>query len=307
MKAVLEYTGVRKRFPQKEALSGVDLCVEEGGSLGIIGRNGAGKTTMIKLALGFLRPSEGAVRVFGEVPGAFPGRTGYLSETSEYHLVFTGREYLGHMAGISGIDIHEKNRLIPELLELTGMADGADRPMARYSKGMLQRIGIAQAMITSPDLLILDEPFSGLDPSGQRELCDIISNLRTMKKTIVVCSHILAHLEKVCGAVAVIHSGRVLRQGRIEDLLSKKGHFTIGIGNAKKDLIGSLAARYALAEREDGRFVFGEREPGEKERLLKELIDGGASIDELAPSRESLDDFFELAIAADGREGGDGS
>lgn len=297
MNYILDASGVTKNFSGKMALREVELKIGAGETFGLIGRNGAGKTTFIKIVLGFLRQSSGEVSLFGERPGRFPGRAGYLPEQADYHATFTGREYLSYIAGFSGVEGQETERRVADLLALTGIEGAADRVMSRYSKGMLQRLGIAQSMITSPEFLVLDEPFSGLDPSGQRDLCDMIVRLKSLGKTILVCSHILSHLEKVCDGVAIIDGGRIIRSGPVASLLLKKDRFRLEAENVGAGLFDSLRARFALERAGGGRFFFEERAKGDKESLLGTLVENGAVINELAPCRETLDDFFNGEVS----------
>jgi len=296
MDFVLEAAAVTKKFAGRKALDEVELKIPAGQTFGIIGRNGAGKTTFIKIALGFLRQTSGEINLFGERPGRFPGRAGYLSEKSDYHITFTGREYLAYLAGFSGVEKKAVGGRVAELLSLTGIEDAADRIMSHYSKGMLQRLGIAQSMITAPDFLILDEPFSGLDPSGQRDLCEIILKLKALNKTILVCSHILSHLEKICDGVAIIHEGKIIRSGPIASLLVKKDRYRLEIENMSDALFDALKSGFAMTRSGDRKIVFEERAKGEKEILLKSLIDKGVIINGLSAYKESLDDYFNLEI-----------
>lgn len=301
MNYTLRASGITKKFNGKTVISGIDLDIAAGSTIGIIGKNGAGKTTFIKMALGFLRPSSGNITVFDEIPGRFPGRVGYLSERSEYHICFTGFEYLKHIASIS--DPHKKNlnSYVNELIDLVGLTDSGGKKMARYSKGMLQRLGIAQALITSPDFLILDEPFSGLDPSGQKELCDLILNLKTTKKTILICSHILAHLEKICENVALLHKGQIIRHERMTSILVSENNFTLELSEIKHDFLEKLKKHFNISDTGKNKYIYKERSSGEKEILLKEILNNGLAVNEFAPLKQTLDDYFNHVIA--GKDG----
>ncbi len=184
MDKLIEINSLQKHF-KIPVLSGVNFTLLEGQTVGLIGENGAGKTTLIKIVLGFLNPTSGSVRVFGKKPGQTSG-IGYLPEKPDYHLLFSGREYLGWLARLSGISGRRMQNRIEDVLGLVGMQGRANQRMSNYSKGMLQRIGVAQAMLGDPSLVILDEPLSGLDPSGQKDSSGISS--RSFKREVKVFS-----------------------------------------------------------------------------------------------------------------------
>ncbi|HOD39615.1 MAG TPA: ABC transporter ATP-binding protein [Candidatus Wallbacteria bacterium] len=302
MELILEASGVSKKFGGKTALDEVSFNIPRGSTFGIIGRNGAGKTTLIKLILGFLRPTNGKLRVIGGRPGDNFARIGYLPEFPNYHPLFTGREYILYLAEMSGLKSEAAASRTQELLEMTAMAgEASGRRMANYSKGMLQKIGIAQALLNSPEFVVLDEPFSGLDPFAQKELRDIISTLKSGGATILICSHILSHLEKICDAVAVIHKGRIIRHGGMASLLVSRGRYRLSIDNAPARLIADLIEKCGLAPTADGAYIVEEKSPGGKEAILKALIDSGAFINGLSEARMTLDEFFNSTVS--GREG----
>ncbi|HOT74203.1 MAG TPA: ABC transporter ATP-binding protein [Candidatus Wallbacteria bacterium] len=302
MELVLEASEVSKKFGGKIALDGVSFNVPRGSTFGIIGRNGAGKTTLIKLILGFLRPTDGKLKVIGGRPGENFARIGYLPEFSNYHPLFTGREYIMYLAEMSGLKSHAAASRTEELLEMTSMAgEASNRRMANYSKGMLQKIGIAQALLNFPEFVVLDEPFSGLDPFAQKELRDIIASLKNKGATVLICSHILSHLEKICDAVAVINKGRIIRHGDMASLLVSRGRYRLQVDKAPARLLGDLIEKRDLAPADDGAYIIEEKIPGGKEAILKTLIDSGASINGLAEARKTLDEFFNSAVS--GRDG----
>jgi ABC-type multidrug transport system ATPase subunit len=297
MEFALEAAGVSKKFNNKTALADISFGIPRGSAFGIIGRNGAGKTTLIKLILGFLRPSCGTLRVIGGAPGEFYSKIGYLPEYPDYHLSFTGREYLKYLAGVSGMNGAAAAAKVSELLEMTGMSDGADRRMAHYSKGMLQKIGIAQALMTSPEFVILDEPFSGLDPFAQKELCDIMAALKAQNKTLLICSHILAHLEKICDGFAIIHRGSIIRHGETSSMLVTRGRYRLSFENAGAALVKELEEKHGLSKADDGAYILEEKKKGDKEAVLKRLIESGAVINALGESKETLDDYFNSVVS----------
>jgi ABC-2 type transport system ATP-binding protein len=218
----LELAAVTKRYGSRTALSAVSLAVPEGASVGLLGPNGAGKTTALRLLLGFTRPSSGGVLLHGHDPMDPAARegVGYLPE----RLVLPGRMSVrgflrlhGSLAGLVGTRRSEE---VDEVMELTGIADRARDRLSGLSKGLLQRVGFAQAFLGKPRLLLLDEPTSGLDPIGVRDARDWIASARERGATVLVSSHILSEVERTCDQVAVLHEGRVLASGRLDQVVS---------------------------------------------------------------------------------------
>lgn len=217
----LELAAVTKRYGSRTALSGVSLTVPEGSSVGLLGPNGAGKTTALRLLLGFTRPSGGGVLLHGHDPMEPAARegVGYLPE----RLVLPGRMSVrgflrlhGSLAGLVGSHREEE---VDEVMERTGIADRARDRLAGLSKGLLQRVGFAQAFLGKPRLLLLDEPTSGLDPIGVRDARDWIGDARERGCTVLVSSHILSEVERTCDQVAILHEGRVVGSGPLEQVV----------------------------------------------------------------------------------------
>lgn len=208
------------RYGAVTALDGLDLALGRGEILGFLGTNGAGKTTTIKLLLGLIRPNAGEVAVFGRNPSdpAARVRIGYMSETASYYPYLTPRELLAFYGGLSGLDRALIRRRTDVLLERLDLGAAARRRLGTFSKGMLQRVGIAQALIAEPELLILDEPFTGLDPLARTQLRKLMKNLRDEGKTIFFSSHELGEAELLCDRVAVMKSGRCRFCGSVKDL-----------------------------------------------------------------------------------------
>jgi len=217
----LELNGVSKRYGQRHALSNIDLQLESGASLGLLGPNGAGKTTCLRLLLGLTQPTQGTVRLRGRDPMNPAARVGvaYLPERLRLPERATVRGFLrlhGTLAGLSGTELE---REVESALEMTDLADrGADR-IGGLSKGLSQRVGFAQLFLARPELLLLDEPTSGLDPIGIRDAREWIRVVRERGCTVLVSSHVLSEVERVCDHAAILHEGRIAAQGPIEDLV----------------------------------------------------------------------------------------
>lgn len=212
---------VEKRYGKKvHALKGVSLKVARGEVFGLLGPNGAGKSTLVKILMTVVKPTRAEGTVLG-LPMATKEalrRVGYLPENHRFPKYLTGRQTLDFFAALSGAPRSWRKRRIPELLDVVGMTEWADQKVSRYSKGMLQRVGIAQALSADPDLVVLDEPTDGVDPMGRRDIRDVLVRLRNEGKTVFINSHLLSELEMICDRVAIMVSGRVARYGTLGEL-----------------------------------------------------------------------------------------
>lgn len=219
----VEYPGREFQREPKVALQGLDLEVQAGQVFGFLGPNGAGKTTTMNVLLGFVPPTSGAAELFGiDVRQPISRqRIGYLPELTYYYKFLTAEETLRFYAKIFGLSRSEADKRIEKLIALVELGHAAKRPIKTYSKGMQQRIGLAQALINNPDLLILDEPTSGLDPLGRMKVREIIQRLKDEGKTVFFSSHEMGEVETVCDRVAIIHQGALKEQGRVADLVRK--------------------------------------------------------------------------------------
>ena len=212
-------------------LTDVSLTVRQGEIFGFLGHNGAGKTTTMKILLGLLRATSGKVEVLGAPAGEVDAhaRIGYLPESPYFYDYLTAEEFLtfyGKLAKLSAGAIRSR---VPELLKRVGLDEARHRQLRKFSKGMLQRIGLAQAMVHDPELIILDEPMSGLDPMGRKEVRDLILSLRDQGKTVFFSTHILSDVEMICDRVGILARGRMLAQGRVEDLVGEQGSRSIEV------------------------------------------------------------------------------
>jgi len=291
MAAVLEFLGISKEyrsFPRGRRLAALDdfrVSVEEGEIFGFLGPNGAGKTTAMHLAMGFTRPTGGGGRMLGRPFGHAPTRrrVGFLSENvALYHrrAEFLVRFY-GGLNGMGGSHLAKR---AAEVLRLVGLQDDAYRNAGKFSRGMLQRVGLAQAMVNDPDLLILDEPTSALDPHARVMVRELLLSAREAGKTIFLSSHLLSEVELLCDRVAVLHRGKLVRMGRTADLLHAAGQTEIvARGVAATDFAGATA--------QDGvvRFYVA---PGSLRAALEHIWTLGGEIVSAHPSRRSLEDIF---------------
>lgn len=224
--AILKIKGLKKRFGSHAVIDDLDLSVPEQSVFGFIGPNGAGKTTTMKMVLGLLKPDEGSIEVCGEAVSYGETKTnrhlGYLPDVPEYYGYMKPREYL-HLCGtITGMNKEAIKERSAELLDLVGLAD-ADRKIAGFSRGMKQRLGIAQALLNEPQLLICDEPTSALDPVGRKEILDILLAVRK-KTTVIFSTHILSDVERICDHVAVLHEGKIQLAGTLAEIKARHTH-----------------------------------------------------------------------------------
>jgi ABC-2 type transport system ATP-binding protein len=217
------YTTGFLRKTRKPALSPLTLTVEEGDVFGYLGPNGAGKTTTLKLLMGLIFPSRGSARILGHDvsdPGV-KSQIGFLPEQPYFYDYLTARELLDYYSQLSGVPVKERKARIDEVLSRVGMTEHAGTQLRKFSKGMLQRVGLAQAIVHNPKLVFLDEPMSGLDPIGRREVRDLIQGLKDEGKTIFFSTHILSDAEALCDRVAVLNRGELRGVGVVADLTSR--------------------------------------------------------------------------------------
>lgn len=232
------------RRPRIRAVDGISFCIGPGEIFGLLGPNGSGKSTTLKLLLGLLFPTAGNARVLGCAPRDVrtKQRIGYLPEESHLYNSLTPRETLTFFGRLFPLPARPRRGRIEELLALTGLQDAADRPVGEFSKGMARRLGLAQALINDPQLIILDEPTAGLDPIGRRNMKDLMLSLAAAGKTVLLSSHLLADVEDVCDRVVILDRGTIAAQGRVRDLLAKPDRLRITLPDLPANQRQALAA-----------------------------------------------------------------
>ena len=225
---------VVKIYPRHiHALEGVNLRVGRGEVFGLLGPNGAGKSTLVKIIMTVVRPTRAQGTVLGRPVGHKPtlARVGYLPENHRFPRYLTGRQVLEFFAALAKVDRATRILRASQLLEVVGMTQWADAKIATYSKGMLQRIGLAQALVHDPDLVLLDEPTDGVDPVGRRDILNVLDSLRGKGKTVFINSHALSELESICDRVAILVKGQVARQGTIDELTLARQRYEIELAH----------------------------------------------------------------------------
>jgi ABC-2 type transport system ATP-binding protein len=293
--------GVRKR----RVLHGISFEVQRGELFGFVGRNGAGTTSRLESVLGLIRASGGEASILGHGvrETAFRREVGFLPENPYFYDFLTGREILRFYAKLCGVDGSARERRVGELLERVGLAHAADARLRTYSKGMLQRVGIAQALVHDPKVVFLDEPMSGLDPLGRKEIRDVILALHGEGKTIFMNTHILTDVEMLCDRVAIIVHGRIRYEGRIEDFLASDARqCDVALANVPPDLVEAFERRYEAAiggRGENVEFRVAEKHAGE---LVRTALDAGAALRSVTPHRVSLEEIFLTTVAEEARE-----
>ena len=215
--------------PRVEAVRSISFSIPSGGVYGLLGPNGSGKSTTIKMILGLLFPTSGTLEVLGSSPRstAVKSRIGYLPEESYLYPHLTPAETLSFYARLFRLPAAQARERIDQLLDMIGLSHARHRPVGEFSKGMARRIGLAQALLNDPDLVILDEPTAGLDPQGTRQVKDLLLALAARGKTVLLTSHLLADVEDVCQQVAILFNGRILAHGTLDDLLAQKNKTTL--------------------------------------------------------------------------------
>ena len=304
MEAVIDVSGVEKMYKRKvHALKGVDLQVGAGEIFGLLGPNGAGKSTLVKVLLTVISPTRCSGTMLGKKIGdkSALAQVGYLPEHHNFPQYLTSRQVLRHYGAMSGVTRQTRNKKADELLEVVGMADWANHKLGTYSKGMRQRIGIAQALMNDPKLVVLDEPTDGVDPIGRRDIREILHRLKDEGRTVFLNSHLLSELELVCDRVAIMVHGLVRQQGTIDDLTADRSGFVI-TANAPMDEATMNTAQAAVAgvdcklESTRKRLRFNTSSPDVVQPAIDALRARGVVIESIGFHRPSLEDLFIKAV-----------
>lgn len=302
MTPVIETTLLRKDFHKKSAVRNLTLTVERGEVFGFLGPNGAGKTTSVKMLLGLVTPTEGRGWVLGFPLGSPRPRekVGFLPEHFHFHDWLTASEFLRLHADLYHMPASRSRQRIPELLELVGLAPHASQKLRGFSKGMLQRIGLAQALLNEPELVILDEPTSGLDPVGRRLVRDIIRDLRMRGTTVFLNSHLLSEVEITCDRVAFIKHGEILRTSSLQNLVEGELTVQIRARGLRPDVIAGISRWSTNVRVDDEHLNLTLEGEADLPAIHQYLVEQGVDVYAFTPQKISLEDLFIQIVGTDG-------
>jgi ABC-2 type transport system ATP-binding protein len=305
---VVETTGLRKVYGTKVAVADLTLQVPRGEVFGFLGPNGAGKSTSVKMLLGLVAPNDGVARVLGQPPShpTTLARVGFLPEHFRFHEWLQAAELLDLHGRLYGMDVASRRRRVPELLELVGLTEHAGRPLAGFSKGMLQRIGLAQALLNEPELVFLDEPTSALDPFGRMLVRGIIHDLKARGTTVFLNSHLLGEVEATCDRVSFIKEGRVLRTLGLRDVAAGQIQVELRVDAITPALRAALSEFLPQGTESAAPHLPPEAQPGMNGNRIELTVDdeevlpliaervlaSGARLYALTPRRVSLEQLF---------------
>jgi ABC-2 type transport system ATP-binding protein len=296
MPALLEAVELTKRYGEVRALDSLSLSTPQGGVYGVLGRNGAGKSTLFRIWLGLVRPSSGSARVLGAPAGAdarVSRRIGAMIETPRFHPFLSARDTLRMLTRMGGLSDGEAQ--IAPLLERVGLADAADRRVRGFSVGMAQRLGIAAALLGRPELVILDEPTSGMDPAGIQEMRSLMRRLADKDGvTVMLASHQLGEVQKLCDRVAILDRGRLVAEGRIEDLVAGQERLRL-LAEPRAAVLARLGERGAP----DGDAVLAAVTRAEAPGLIGALVAAGVAVTEARWIGGELERLFLAQTGAD--------
>jgi ABC-2 type transport system ATP-binding protein len=314
------------------ALRGIEMHVRRGEVFGLLGPNGAGKSTLVKIMMTVVRPTQAQGVILGQPIGHKPtlARVGYLPENHRFPRYLTGRQTLEFFGAMAQVDRPTTRRRAGELLDIVRMGEWAGQKVSTYSKGMMQRIGLAQALMNDPDLVLLDEPTDGVDPVGRREILDVLHRLREQGKTVFINSHALSELESICDRIAILVRGQVARQGTIDELTIARQHYDIELSSsdpaaARQAVLSAIPAQWSAAalpalparagamgsapaaartvhrgKLPDGQWIeldgsllrVGATDPAQVQPIVDALRACGLIIRRLQPMRATLEDLF---------------
>lgn len=286
------------------ALQGLTLDVEAGQIFSLLGPNGAGKTTCIKILLTLAQPSSGKASVLGhDIPDTkIKSRIGYLPENHRFPGYLTGEQVLWHFGQLAGVPRSVVSSRIVPLLQLVGIAQWRTMKVKRYSKGMMQRLGLAQAMINEPDLVFLDEPTDGVDPVGRKEIRDVLLRMKDAGKTIFLNSHLLSEVELISDRVAILDKGKLLRVGTVEELTSNGSRYVIGIGSPLPESVRREAEAMVMPLfPADGAISAEVKTPHDLNRLIDLLRKADVQILSIQKQKSSLEDSFLSLLKQEGQ------
>ena len=286
--------GLAKRYGRRLAVDDLTLHVDVGEVVGLLGPNGAGKTTTVKMLLGLVRPTDGSATLFGTAVSKPEARrkVGYLPEQFRFPAWMTGARLLELHGRLAGLDADARRHHATTALELVGLSGRETEPIGSYSKGMQQRIGLAQALVGDPALVILDEPTSALDPIGRRDVREVVRSLRARGTAVVLNSHLLSEVEMVCDRVVIVDRGRVVRTGRLDELAGTALEVRVRLDRVDARALELLGGHGEVVAAEGQEALLLLDAPADVGDLAEELVRAGYALLALVPLQRSLEEVF---------------
>ena len=301
--SVIDVVDLTKRYGKIEALRGVSLRVEPKQIYGLLGQNGAGKSTMVKILLGIVKKTDGDATLLGQPVGntAIRKRVGYLPEDHQFPGYHTGRSLMHFYGELYGMSRPDRIKRMNEAFDIVGLAKRADSKIKTFSKGMKQRLGIAQSFFHDPDVIFLDEPTDGVDPVGRKEIRDLLETLKSEGRTIFVNSHLLGEVEMISDRVAIIHQGKMVREGTVDELTRQANRFAIGLAEGQKFPKDEIVQLGYKVDREEDRDVIVLNVDQSIDPVLELLWARGLKLRHLVEQKQSLESVF-MGIVEDNRK-----
>ena len=283
-----------KRYGPVEALKGVSLTIEPGEIFGLLGQNGAGKSTLIKILLGIVKKSDGDADLLGEPAGRADvrKRVGYLPEDHQFPQYHTGYSLLDFYGQLYGMTRDTRRRKIPEILEIVGIRKRMDSKIRTYSKGMKQRLGIAQAVFHDPEVIFLDEPTDGVDPVGRREIRELMEKLKRERKTVFINSHLLGEVELICDRVAILQRGEIMRSGTVSELTRQEGGYILGLAAGQSLPTNDITAMGYKVTAVGDKWEVAVGDASQIDRVLALIHERGMNLRYLLQKKQTLEDVF---------------
>ncbi|HCN38490.1 MAG TPA: ABC transporter ATP-binding protein [Bacteroidetes bacterium] len=268
--------------------------MEPGSIFGLLGPNGAGKTTLVKILLGITFPTSGEVKIFDKPISdiTYKYKVGYLPENHRFPNYLSGEQVLSYYGRLSGLSVKDVNQKIPEMLSMVGMSDWGKTKIKKYSKGMMQRLGLAQSMLNNPELIFLDEPTDGVDPIGRKEIRDILLNLKNSGKTIFLNSHLLSEIELVCDKVAILDKGSLVKTGTIEEITAVEDSYVFFTSELSDSMINDLIIKFKVVMHGKNEFTYASSSLDDVNKILDYLRSGNILIKGFNKEKTSLEDMF---------------
>jgi ABC-2 type transport system ATP-binding protein len=297
---VIQTENLVKHYGRIEALRGVSLTVERGAIFGLLGQNGAGKTTLIKILLGITKLTDGSALLLGEPAGtaAVRRRVGYLPEDHRFPDYHTGASLLDFYGALLEVPLAERRKRIPQVLELVGLKGRMHYKIRTYSKGMKQRLGVAQAIFHGPEVIFLDEPTDGVDPVGRREIRAIMQQLKEEGRTIFLNSHLLGEVELICDRVAILQKGEIIRAGTVAELTHQQNQFLLGLAPGQTFPREEIQKHGYSVGRSGEMWEIGLSDGQSIDPVIDLLRGRGLSLRHLVEKRQTLEDLFVETVEA---------